>query len=216
MKKCFVRRGARRVEMIREHSKTAISVMWCGSASSAMIPPMVVYKAQHVYEGWTMGGPRGTVYDCTPSGWFDGRTFTRWFLLAFLPAAERQECAVGRQPGVALYVRGDQSSAAERVFLRSTSDTHLMQPLGRLCVRADEASVAEHPDGVAHRDEEEGVLPEGDLSHSHAAPDCRHRTDSNGQTEVWLQDKWAPCSQQGGVEEAAVRSGEPREGELVS
>ena len=46
--------------------------------------------------------------------------------------------------------------------------THLMQPLGCLCVRADEASVAEHPDGVAHRDEEEGVLPEGDLPHSHA------------------------------------------------
>ena len=39
MKKCFVRRGARRVEMIREHSKTAISVMWSGSASGDMIPP---------------------------------------------------------------------------------------------------------------------------------------------------------------------------------
>ena len=39
VKKCFVRRGARRVEMIREHSKTAISVMWCGSASGDMIPP---------------------------------------------------------------------------------------------------------------------------------------------------------------------------------
>ena len=56
-----------------------------------MIPPMVVYKAQHVYEGWTTGGPRGTVYDCTPTGWFDGRTFTRWFLLAFLPAVQQLE-----------------------------------------------------------------------------------------------------------------------------
>ena len=39
MKKYFVWRGAYRDEMIREHSKTDISVMWSGSVSGAMIPP---------------------------------------------------------------------------------------------------------------------------------------------------------------------------------
>ena len=67
-KKCFVRRSSRRVEIVREHSKTAISVMWCGSADGIMQPPMVVYKALNLYDGWTTGGPRGTAYDCTPSG----------------------------------------------------------------------------------------------------------------------------------------------------
>ena len=74
--------------MVREHSKTSISIMWCGSASRDMQPPMVVYKAMNLYDGWTTGGPRGTVNDYTPSGWFDGRTFTKWFLSAFLPAVE--------------------------------------------------------------------------------------------------------------------------------
>ena len=39
MKKCVVWLVAHRVEMIHEHSKTAISEMWCGSASGASIPP---------------------------------------------------------------------------------------------------------------------------------------------------------------------------------
>ena len=134
MKKCFVLRGARRVEMIREHSKTAISVMWCGSASGDMIPPMVVYKAQHVYEGWTTGGPHGTVYDCTPSGWFDGRTFTRWFLLAFLPAVQQLE---GRKvllgDNLASHFTPEVIRAARQndIYFCALppNATHLMQPL---------------------------------------------------------------------------------------
>ena len=72
MKKCFVGRGARCVEKIREHSTTDISVMWCRSASDATITAMVFYKAQNVHEGWTTSGLRWAVYDCTPSGWIDG------------------------------------------------------------------------------------------------------------------------------------------------
>ena len=45
------------MEMIREHSKIAISVMW--SDIGAMIHPTVVYKAQNLYEGWKTGGPLG-------------------------------------------------------------------------------------------------------------------------------------------------------------
>ena len=42
------------MEMIREHSKIAISVMW--SDIGAMIHPTVAYKAQNLYEGWTTTG----------------------------------------------------------------------------------------------------------------------------------------------------------------
>ncbi|XP_065650631.1 jerky protein homolog-like [Hydra vulgaris] len=81
----LVRRGRRRVENVQEHSKTSISLMWCGSASGVLQPPMVVYKASNVYKGWVTGGPQGTIYSCTKSGWFDMETFAKWFETCFLP-----------------------------------------------------------------------------------------------------------------------------------
>ena len=48
------------------------------------LPPMIVYKAQHCYEGWTQCGPAAAVYDATPSGWFDASTFEWWFFELFL------------------------------------------------------------------------------------------------------------------------------------
>ena len=125
--KCFVRRGTRRVEMVREHSKTAISVMWCGSASGVLQPPMVVFKAMNLYDGWTTGGPRGTVYDCTPSGWFDGRTFTKWFLDAFLPAVahlEGKKVLLG--DNLASHLTGGDSccSAEQCILLCAATERH--------------------------------------------------------------------------------------------
>ena len=86
-----VRRGRKRTEKVQEHSKTSISVMWCGSADGTMLPPMVVYKAQNLYEGWCEGGPVGAVYDNSESGWFDSRTFQVWFYKIFLPHVETLE-----------------------------------------------------------------------------------------------------------------------------
>ena len=65
--------------------------MWCGSADGTMLPPMVVYKAQNLYEGWCEGGPVGAVYDNSESGWFDSRTFQVWFYKIFLPHVETLE-----------------------------------------------------------------------------------------------------------------------------
>ena len=59
--------------------------MFCGSAAGAYLPPMAVYKAQNIYTNWRIGGPEGTVYDATKSGWFDSRTFEIWFMNVFLP-----------------------------------------------------------------------------------------------------------------------------------
>ena len=57
-----------------EHSKASTSVMFCGNAAGELLPPMVVYKAKFVYNRWVNGGSKGSVSDCTDSGWFDGRT----------------------------------------------------------------------------------------------------------------------------------------------
>ena len=49
-----------------------------------MLPPMVVYKAKFLYDGWVNGGRNGAIYDSTDSGWFDGRRFKRWFKELFV------------------------------------------------------------------------------------------------------------------------------------
>ena len=86
-KTVIVRRGhGHRVECKLDHSKQSTSVMFASNAAGRYLSPMVVYKAQNLYRGWT-GGPVDTVYDVTKNEWFDGRTFERWFFQPFLPIA---------------------------------------------------------------------------------------------------------------------------------
>ena len=88
-KKVFVRRGLRRrVEHKMEHSKQTVSLMFCGNAIGEFLPPMVVYRAKHVYDDWKRGGPEGSMYESSKSGWFDSRIFEMWFMDMFLPAVE--------------------------------------------------------------------------------------------------------------------------------
>jgi hypothetical protein len=89
-KKCLFKKGTRYCERVMNSSKQAISVMFCGNATGTMLPPMVVYKALNLYTSWCERGPRGTVYACSKSGWFDGCLFERWFLDLLLPKLKRQ------------------------------------------------------------------------------------------------------------------------------
>ena len=81
----FLRRGRKRMENVKDTSKTSISVMWCASsAAGECLPPIVVYKAENLYQGWVQGGLQGTIYDCTKSRWFDSGTFEIWFFKIFM------------------------------------------------------------------------------------------------------------------------------------
>ena len=82
---CICRPGRRRHERVMEHSKMAFSVMFCGNATGEHLPPMIVYKAKHMYEGWRSDAIPGAVYESTESGWFDMKTFDNWFFQIFLP-----------------------------------------------------------------------------------------------------------------------------------
>ena len=73
-----------RVERRTVFSKQAFSVMFCGSAVGVYLPPMVVYKAKHMYTAWASDGIQGAVYGATESGWFDMASFEKWFFEVFL------------------------------------------------------------------------------------------------------------------------------------
>lgn len=68
-RKVIVPRNTKRVERVQEHSRTSISIMVCGNANGDLLPPMVVYKALNLYENWMEGGPPGSKYANSPSGW---------------------------------------------------------------------------------------------------------------------------------------------------
>ena len=68
-----------------EYSKVSASVIICRNAAGELLLPMVVYKAKFVHNGWVNGGPKGSVFDCTDSDWFDGCTFKKWFKKGFVP-----------------------------------------------------------------------------------------------------------------------------------
>ena len=64
--------------------------MFAGTAAGVMLPPMVVYKAANLYASWLDGGPPGTKYFCSESGWFDGFQFEKFFEL-LLPILWRKQ-----------------------------------------------------------------------------------------------------------------------------
>jgi hypothetical protein len=86
--KAIFRKGVKYAEQVRDHSKTAISIMMCANRK-VFLPPYVLYKGSNVYESWCTGGPEKAVYSSSHSGWFDMCVFEDWFGKIFLPHVRR-------------------------------------------------------------------------------------------------------------------------------
>lgn len=81
----FYRKGTKHPQRVMNTSKTSVSVMFADSASGALLPPYVVYKAEHLMNSWVTGGPLCACYNRTKSGWFDSYCFKDWFQKMMLP-----------------------------------------------------------------------------------------------------------------------------------
>jgi len=133
-KKSLFRRGVRHAEKVVNTTKQCISIMFCGSAAGTLLPPMVVYKALHLYPKWVERGPKGCVYATTKSGWFDSCTFQLWFEKLFLPAIKNlpgKKVLVG--DNLSSHINDEVISLCRRnnvafVCLPAYA-THIMQPL---------------------------------------------------------------------------------------
>lgn len=84
-KKVITRRGCKHPDRIIDHSKSSTSVMFSGSASGTLLPPYVCYRAEHLYDTWTEGGPAGTRYNRSKNGWFNLIVFEDWFFSIAVP-----------------------------------------------------------------------------------------------------------------------------------
>lgn len=130
------RKGVKRAERVMNVSKTTVSVMFAGSASGALLPPYVVYKAEHLMNSWVLGGPLNTRYNRTKSGWFDSHCFSDWFDKVALPYFARLE---NDQPRIligdnlASHISANILTKCEhnniKFILLPPNSTHLLQPL---------------------------------------------------------------------------------------
>lgn len=63
--------------------------MFSGNAAGELLPPYVVYLAQHMWTTWTENGPKGCRYKTSPSGWFDAAIFTDWLKYQMIPRLKK-------------------------------------------------------------------------------------------------------------------------------
>lgn len=113
-KKALVRRGSKYPQRVMNETKSAISIMVCGSAAGELLPLYVCYKSKTgIFNTWRMGGPKGTRYGRSLSGWFDGPTFEDWFRTIALPKLKKK-------PGV-------------KVMLGDNLSSHFSPEVIRLC-----------------------------------------------------------------------------------
>lgn len=88
--KALFPRGYKYAEQVGDHSKSAYSIMFCGTAAGELLPPYVVYKGANTYPSWCQGGPPGTIYTATASGWFDAWCFRDFIEKIVLPNAKKK------------------------------------------------------------------------------------------------------------------------------
>ncbi len=81
-------KGVKDAEQVHDHTKSAISILLCGSGVGVVVPPLVGYQGVNVYNAWCLRDPVGAVYSAANSGWFDMFTFTGWFRKIMLPHAK--------------------------------------------------------------------------------------------------------------------------------
>lgn len=133
-KKYIYRRACKYPERIINTSKTAISLMFSGTASGHLLPIYVVYKSENLWDTWMEAGPDGTRYNRSKSGWFDSVCFDDWFHSIIVPY-------VRNKPGRKVLIGDNLSSHFSESVLRACEElniafvclppktTHLLQPL---------------------------------------------------------------------------------------
>ncbi|GAB1602359.1 uncharacterized protein LOC115211605 [Argonauta hians] len=91
-KKTFHHRGIKNGQYVMPSvGKTLYTVLFCGNAEGEYLPPYVIYKGKYLYDTWMMGGPAGTTYNITETGWMDDYVFENWVTQTFLPFVKNRE-----------------------------------------------------------------------------------------------------------------------------
>ena len=121
--KVLAKKGSRQVhETSGGSGRDYYTVLAAGAADGTRLPPFVLYKGVNLYARWTNGGPAGTVYGVSDSGWMEGNNFCKWFEKLFVPAVTH----LLKTGPVILFVDGHHSHMTLDVIqLAKKSNVHL-------------------------------------------------------------------------------------------
>ena len=68
-KKCFFKKSAKDAYLITPIAgKSMYTVLVTGNREGEFLPPLIVYKAQHLNDNWILNGPTETCYPVSDSG----------------------------------------------------------------------------------------------------------------------------------------------------
>lgn len=84
-------KGQKYIERKLNTTKSGITVMFAGTASRVLLPPYTVYKSENMWDTWREGGPKGSRFNRSPSGWFDKTIFEDWFFQIALPFLKKKQ-----------------------------------------------------------------------------------------------------------------------------
>eukprot|EP00118_Oscarella_pearsei_P022412 m.259355 g.259355 ORF g.259355 m.259355 type:complete len:338 (+) comp40416_c0_seq13:1120-2133(+) len=136
-KHILARRGAKDVsEVCHASGKGYITTLFCGSAAGEGLAPFILFKAKNINAQWRVGGPPGSLYGCSDSGWMERPHFFDWFKKIFLPQTE----TLRKSGPVMLFVDGHSSHIALELVVAARANnvilynlppntTHVLQPL---------------------------------------------------------------------------------------
>src|SRR5438552_1923258 len=77
--------------MIKDTSKTSMSVMMAIAGCGTPLPPYTIYKSKEICSSWTENGVEGSGYNRNKSGWIETCIFEHWFESIILPYFKRFE-----------------------------------------------------------------------------------------------------------------------------
>ncbi|KAJ8891024.1 hypothetical protein PR048_010533 [Dryococelus australis] len=98
----IVKRGAKLPEMIKNATKVSVSIMMCSNAVGTLGPVYVTYKTDGLNQCRLEGGPSGTRYNQSKSGWFNSCIFEDCIERMRFPMLKKKtkwyKCPYRRQP----------------------------------------------------------------------------------------------------------------------
>ena len=87
--KVIAKKGDKNVQdTIGGSGREYFTVLAAGSASGLRLPPYFIYKGKNLWRRWMQGGPAGSLYSVSDSGWMESANFNQWFEKMFIPAVK--------------------------------------------------------------------------------------------------------------------------------
>ena len=135
--KILAKRGDKDVQdTIGGSGREYFTVLAAGSAGGVRLPPYFVYKGKNLWSRWMQGGPAGSLYSVSDSGWMESANFKQWVEKMFIPAVKY----LATKSPVVLFFDGHHSHISLELielardnnihlFCLPPHSTHLLQPL---------------------------------------------------------------------------------------